>query len=258
MEQKDVFSRIARRRFFDRAVASDEGDRWLARFMVDELAERLSAVRRSFNRALIIGHDCRALHMQLGTDGTQVVSASAGFNGTALAIGVQCDEDRLPFADASFDLILAPGGLDTVNDLPGALILIRRILRADGLFLGAMQGAGGLATFRRVLAGVDGGNQAIVRHHPQIDVRAAGDLLARAGFRLPVAEHHVLTARYPNLFRLIGDLRANGMTNALVDRHSLTRDQIGQIAERFSSGGEDKTEENFSIIFMTGWAPTGA
>jgi NADH dehydrogenase [ubiquinone] 1 alpha subcomplex assembly factor 5 len=200
MTQADIFSRATRRRFRDRAFTSDPDDRWLTRMMAAELADRLGAIRRRFERVLIIGNDSSELRKLIAPHGSYTLLADTGFRGAAAAFGVQCDEDRLPFANASFDLVLAPGGLDTVNDLPGALILIRRILVPDGLFLGAMAGAGGLETLRSIVSGVNRADQIVTRHHPQIDVRGAGDLLVRAGFRLPVAESHLVTARYPSLF----------------------------------------------------------
>jgi NADH dehydrogenase [ubiquinone] 1 alpha subcomplex assembly factor 5 len=257
MTQLDIFSRMTRRRFRDRAFTSDYDSRWLTRFITTELVDRLSVIKRNFDHVLIIGNDGGVLQEVIASSGSLALVADPCFRGAAT--GVQCDEDRLPFADASFDLVLAPGGLDTVNDLPGALVLIRRILRPDGLFLGAMAGAGGLDTLRTVIAATTDPNRIVARHHPQIDVRAAGDLLTRAGFALPVAESHYITARYTDLFRLIGDLRANAMTNALVKRQPLRRDQISQMAARFSAEGNPKTEETFSLTFMTGWAlPTRA
>lgn len=256
MIQPDIFSRTARRRFRDRAVTSDEDNRWLTRFIATELADRLSVTNRRFNRVLIIGNDGGDLQRQIMPNGSAAFIADPGLRGAASGIGVQCDEDRLPFADASFDLVLAPGGLDTINDLPGALVLIRRILTPDGLFLGAMAGAGGLSTLRGLIATTTAPDKIVARHHPQIDVRAAGDLLTRAGFALPVAESHNVTARYHDLFKLIEDLRANAMTNALIERQPMRRDQIAHMAEQFSAAGDPKTEEIFSLIFMTGWAPS--
>jgi NADH dehydrogenase [ubiquinone] 1 alpha subcomplex assembly factor 5 len=254
MIQPDIFSRMTRRRFRDRAFASDYDSRWLTRFITTELVDRLSMIKRDFDRVLIIGNDGGDLQGVIASSGALTLVADPSFRGAASANGVQCDEDRLPFADASFDLVLAPSGLDTVNDLPGALVLIRRILRPDGLFLGAMAGAGGLETLRTVIAATTNPDRVVARHHPQIDVRAAGDLLTRAGFAQPVAESHYITARYPDLFRLIGDLRANAMTNALIKRQPLRRDQAAQMAARFSAAGDPKTEEIFSFLVMTGWA----
>ncbi len=257
MMQPDIFSRTTRRRFRDRAFLGDDDSRWLTRFITTELVDRLSITRRRFDRVLIIGNDGGDLQRQIMANGSVAFVADPSFRCAARASGVQCDEDRLPFADASFDLVLAPSGLDTVNDLPGALVLIKRILKPDGLFLGAMAGAGGLDTLRKIILDTTKPDQIIGRHHPQIDVRAAGDLLTRAGFALPVVESHFITARYPDLFKLIGDLRANAMTNAMIARQLLRRDQMREMAKQFLALGTPKTEEIFSIIFMTGWAPSG-
>ncbi|MCP5990175.1 class I SAM-dependent methyltransferase, partial [Klebsiella pneumoniae] len=90
-------------------------------------------------------------------------------------------EDALPFADDSFDLVIACGTLDSVNDLPGALILMRRVLRPDGLMLAAFAGAGSLSRLKAALLAAEGDRPG--QHvHPQVDVRSAGDLLSRAGF----------------------------------------------------------------------------
>src|SRR3546814_8603837 len=79
-------------------------------------------------------------------------------------------------------------------DMPGAVILVRRILRPDGLFLAAFAGAGSLPVLRSALLAGDADRPA--QHiHPQIDVRSAGDLLSRAGFAMPVADGDSLTVR---------------------------------------------------------------
>ena len=256
MTVPDMFSRVARRRFRDRACKSAEDDRWLIRAMSEELLERLDLSNITFVRALIIGNDGGHMAAALIKRAILVMTADAGSAGARVQYGVQCDEDRLPFADHSFDLIIAIGTLDSVNDLPGALTLIRRMLMPEGLFLAAMPGAGSLATLKSALIDSADGLRHIVRHHPQIDVRAAGDLLARTGFQLPVADTLTITARYPDVFRLISDLRANGFTNALLERFGLRRDRVAQIANAFSNTANDKIEETFAIIFMTGWSPS--
>ncbi len=118
---------------------------------------------------------------------------------------MQCDEDRLPFADGAFDLVVSVGALDSVNDLPGALLLTRRALKPDGLFLAALAGAGSLARLRRAMLAADAAEGgAAPRVHPQIDVRAAGDLLVRAGFALPVVDAQPVEVRFRSLLdRLI-------------------------------------------------------
>jgi SAM-dependent methyltransferase len=172
---------------------------------------------------------------------------------------VQCDEDRLPFAEGSFDLIVSSGVLDTVNDLPDALLLIRRALRPDGLFLGAFAGAGTLPRLKAaMLAGDSAEGGAAARVHPQIDVRSAGDLLVRAGFALPVADSQPLEVRFPDLAALAADLRAMGATNVLTaGARPVGRQGVAAAAAAFASmsDADGKTTERFEIVHLLGWAP---
>jgi NADH dehydrogenase [ubiquinone] 1 alpha subcomplex assembly factor 5 len=98
------------------------------------------------------------------------------------------------------------------------------------------------------------------RIHPQIDVRAAGDLLARAGFALPVADTSRIEVRYPSLTRLAGDLRGMGATNILRSRSKrpLSRLALAAAAAEFASkaGADGKTAERFEIVNLLAWAPS--
>jgi SAM-dependent methyltransferase len=228
--------------------------------MADELVARLEMVSRAFNDALVIGGEC-GLPDRLRTFGMSVTAADPGFVPAAMAGGIQCDEDRLPFGDAEFDLAFAVGTLDTVNDLPGALTLIRRSLRPDGLFLAAFAGAGSLPRLRAAMLAADEAEGGASPHiHPQIDVRAAGDLLGRAGFALPVADVHQLSLRYSGLPALIEDLRAAGMTNLLAARSKrpLGRRALAEAIENFAEQAEPdgKIVERLEIVNLTAWAPS--
>src|SRR5687768_5064218 len=250
------FRRIRRERAARRFGEAD----YLHRLVADELIERLDLVKRDFHRVLDLGCASGYLAGRLRERGLDLTSADPGFAFAQGAAGVQCDEDRLPFADRSFDLIVSAGVLDSVNDLPGALVLVRRVLAPDGLFLGAFAGAGSLPRLRSAMLAADsvqGG--AAPRIHPQIDVRAAGDLLGRAGFVLPVADAHGFDVRFPSLSALVADLRAMGATNMLAGR---SRRPLGRaalaaaeadFAARADPGG--KTAERFEIVYLSGWAP---
>ena len=258
MEADGPFDRSLRRLRRDRAAAHAGDADWLEMRIADELAERLDLVARRFERALVLGGS-RMLADLLRARGIEVVLADAGAR--LAAGGVQCDEDRLPFADGAFDLVVAAGALDTVNDLPGALVLIRRALRPDGLFLAAFAGAGSLPSLRAALAAADeaGGKGASPRIHPQIDVRAAGDLLGRAGFALPVADSERLIVRYPSLLPLVRDLRAIAATNILATRARRPIGRTGLAAGLADFGSradpDGRTAERFELIHMSGWAP---
>lgn len=175
--------------------------------------------------------------------------------------GVQSEEDRLPFAPESFDLIVSAGVLDSVNDLPGALIQCRRALKPDGLFLAGFVGAGSLPRLRKALLEADqaAGGAIPQRVHPLIDVRAAGDLLTRAGFVLTVADSESLDVGYADPLRLMTDLRGMAGTNVLADQAPprLTRGRLTHIAHSFAAqaGPDGRVRERFELVFMTGWAP---
>lgn len=179
----------------------------------------------------------------------------AGFTFASAARGVQGDEDRLPFADNAFDLVVSVGVLDQVSDLPGALALIRRVLRPDGLFLGAFTGGATLSTLRQAMFAAEP-DRPSARIHPQIDLRSSGDLLMRAGFALPVADSETLTVRYAGIDRIIGDLRGMGATS-LLDPAPLGRSGLGAAAADFAAraDADGRTTERFEVIYLTGWAP---
>ncbi|HEX8365947.1 MAG TPA: methyltransferase domain-containing protein [Allosphingosinicella sp.] len=258
MDAEQPFDRRLRRLRRARAAASAREADYLLRHAADELIERLQSVRRKFDRALVLGCVEASLAAKLHELGMNVVSADAG----ATLADVRTDEDRLPFAEGAFDLVLSVGALDSVNDLPGALALIRRALRPDGLFLGAFAGAGSLPALRRAMQAAEEaeGLPASPRIHPQIDLRAAGDLLARAALALPVADGETLSVRFPSLLRLVADLRAMGATNILAtrSRRPLARAGLAAAMAAFAAEADPdgKTPERFEIVYLTGWAPS--
>ncbi|WP_336964950.1 class I SAM-dependent methyltransferase [Sphingobium aquiterrae] len=252
-----IFDRRLRAMRRDRAARGFAGHDFLYRHMAEELLERLADVSRDFRDILVIGCPDSFLSDALRAMGKQVTCCDPGHANAMATGGVQADEDALPFADASFDLILCVGTLDSVGDLPGAFILMRRILRPDGLLLAAFAGAGSLPRLRAALMTGEGDRPG--QHiHPQVDVRAAGDLLGRAGFTMPVADGDTLTVRYRDIFSLMADLRGMGASNMLSSRPPmLGRDTLGRAAAAFAQAADPdgKTSERFAIVYLSGWAP---
>jgi SAM-dependent methyltransferase len=255
------FDRLLRRQRRDRAAALGGDGDYLHRRAAEELLARLDLVKRRFTAALDLGCGAGVLTEALRARGIETEAADAGAAFAHAAGGVQCDEDRLPFAPASFDLVVSAGVLDTVNDLPGALIQIRRVLKPDGLFLAAFAGAGSLPRLRAALRAAEEaeGCPAAPRLHPQIDVRAAGDLLVRAGFALPVADGDVETVRFSSLASLVADLRAMAATNVLLGRAKQPFGRTGLAAATAAfaaaADADGKTAERFAIVYLSGWAP---
>ncbi|URW76221.1 class I SAM-dependent methyltransferase [Sphingomonas donggukensis] len=248
MDIPEIFDSAARRLRRDRAAAHWGDFAFVREAMLEGIHDRLASVRRDFRDVLDLG----CADGSFALPGATITRSDAG--AVFARGGVQTDEGRPAFADAAFDLVVSAGVLDSVNDLPGALALIRRALRPDGLFLGAFLGAGTLATLRAALRSADPG---AARLHPQIDVRSAGDLMVRAGFALPVADAETLAVRYGDVFGLFRDLRGMAASNVLAGRVPMKRGTLARIADAYAAhaDADGRIPERFEIIFVTGWAP---
>lgn len=251
-----IFDRAARRMRRDR-VAGGSGSP-LEQGVADELAQRLDAVKRPFNDALVINTGGGRMATALRSRGIAVRETDHGPRFATQTGVILCDEDRLAVPPDSFDLVVMPCGLDTVDDVPGALIAARRALRPGGLFLACLIGAPTLPVLRDVLQAADATqSKAIARIHPQIDVRSAGDLLVRSGFGLPVADTETLRLSYRAVERLIDDIRAAGLTNVLTQRAALSRAGHAALRAHFGTltDGAGAVVETVTLIVLTGWSP---
>lgn len=230
----------------------------------DDLAERLGAVQRTFDDAAAIHCVTPAARDAVLGSGKagKVTRVEADETFLAGGEGIVAAHGHVPLEAQSIDLAVSLLSLQDENDLPGMLIQIRRALRPDGLFLGAMLGGGSLAELRESLLAAEtevlGG--ASPRVSPFADIRDAGALLQRAGFALPVADVERLTVRYGSLRMLCSDLRAMGAANAMIarSRRPATRaffaraDEIYR--ERFSDP-DGRIRATFSLVWLSGWAP---
>lgn len=254
MDSPEIFDRTSRRLRRDRAATRYHEHDFLRAAMLDGIGERLASVTRDFHDVLDLGCFDGAFAPLPGAAITRI-DAGAAF--ARQVGGIQADEDAIPVQPESFDLIVSAGVLDSVNDVPGALAQIRRALRPDGLFLGALVGGTSLSTARAAFREAEADRPA-ARFHPMIDVRSAGDLLVRAGFALPVADSETVSVRYPDLFRLIADLRGMAASNVLRGRVALTRRVVAAAANAFAERADPdgRVAERFDLIFLTGWAPS--
>lgn len=246
----DIFDR--RRRRLRRALA--RGQDFVGQQLTDALLDRLSLVTRDFARALVIGGRSPTLVSALAQRGMLVdVSEPAG--GTGLA----ADPDQLDVAPGSYDLILWPGGLDSVNDVPGALLRARFALRPDGLLLGALVGDGSFPALRASLrdGAIVTGRPMAARMQPQISLQAMGALLQQSGFALPVVDVDDISLRYPSIDGLIRDLRGAALTALMVGPvPPLARQTWAATAAAFAAAGDSSgTIETLRLVHFSGWAP---
>jgi NADH dehydrogenase [ubiquinone] 1 alpha subcomplex assembly factor 5 len=243
---QEIFNPQRRILIRKRRNQSRPADQWILKRMEDDVIDRLHDVVAPLKTALVIGQPSQSFADTLVTKGIALtVCDIAVCDIESPSVDFVCAEDRLPFEENGFDAVFSCGVLDTVNDLPGALILIHRVLKPGGLFMGACMGAGSIPTLKAIMLN----EGAVARTHPQIDVRSAGDLLSRGGFTMPLADHDEVTARYRSLKSLANDLRANGLSNALQAVQSLRPSPA--LREALSS--DQQFDERFSIIYLTGW-----
>ena len=264
-----LFDRDLHRRRLDRAARGFAGADFLKRRAAEDIVARLEAVRRRFPVAVDLG-------ARTGTFG-QVLRLSDAADKVDLLIEadlspamlagragarVVLDEERLPFADETLDLAVSALSLHWTNDLVGVLIQLRRALKPDGLFVGALLGGASLTELRQALLAAEselrGG--AGPRVSPFADGFDGAALLQRAGFALPVTDVDRVTVRYDHPLKLIADLRAMGETNVLAERPPLplSRAVLARTLEIYQqrfSDADGRVRATFEIITLTGWAP---
>lgn len=229
------------------------------------LVERLGDVRRSFRHALDLGCHTGQLGEALYASGFagELVQADLAQEMARHADGLRvvADEEALPFAGGTFDLVLSAFSLHWANDLPGVLVQLRDALEPDGLFLAALPGTGTLGELRDALmvAEMETQGGAALRVSPFLDVRDAGMLLQRAGFALPVVDLEPVTVTYDHPLKLMAELRGMGESSAVTDRAGpLARTTLARALELYQErygDGRGRVPATFNIVVMTAWKP---
>lgn len=229
---------------------------------LDDLADRLAAVTRHFATGAALADPTGAVAATLAASGRceTVLALSPVQTPAATAPYAVADEERLPLAAAGLDLAASILSLQTVNDLPGALIQARRALKPDGLYLAALIGGDTLTELRQVLleAELEEMGGASPRVAPFVDVRTLGSLMQRAGFNLIVTDADRFTVRYASFPALVADLRAMAATNPLAERRRLPRRVVARAAQLYAdrfADADSKLRVTVEIVSASGWAP---
>lgn len=264
-----VFDRDLLRRRRSRAACGDYAAHdFLFKEGAARLADRLLDVSREFPLALDLGCHQGELGEALAGNArigqllqAEVSPRMAAHAGRHLPTAV-ADEEWLPFAEKSLDLVLSNLNLHWVNDLPGTLIQINRILRPDGLFLAGLLGGETLTELRQSLmeAEIEVLGGASPRVSPFADLRDMGALMQRAGFALPVVDSDLVTVTYDNMFKLLADLRGMGETSVIRERLKRPAPRAlflraAEIYHQRFAGEDGRIPATFQIIYLHGWAP---
>jgi SAM-dependent methyltransferase len=262
----ELFDRALLRRRRARFAGETAEHEALLKHVAAEISDRVAAILRDFPVAIDLG----AYHGVLGRTVSALPSVGEMIYAEsvpALAAlcphpAVVCDEELLPFKEECLNLVVSGLSLHRVNDLPGALLQIRRALRPDGLFLAAALGGRSLHELRGALieaeAELHGG--ASPRVAPFADVREYGALLQRAGFALPVTDAEMLTVTYPSPRELMREIRTLGGGNVMAARRKVplprsTLERAEKIYRDRHGAPGGKIAATFEIVYLTGWAP---
>jgi SAM-dependent methyltransferase len=263
-----LFDRARHRARLDRAASRFAEADFLKTRAAEDVVARLEAIQRTFPICVDLGARDGAFTRALaGSDAAEKVGLVIETDLSARMLTgrggarVQADEERLPFADQSLDLVVSTLALHWTNDLPGTLIQVRRALKPDGLFLASILGGATLTELRQCLmtAEAELTDGAGLRVAPLADAYDTAGLLQRAGFALPVADVDTVTVRYAHPLKLIADLRAMGETSALAGTvRPLSRAVLMRASELYQqrfSGPGGRVSATFDILTLTGWAP---
>jgi len=260
-----LFDQKAIRLRLQRAIRQGPADFLLAR-VADDLVDRLAVLTKRFPRALDWA--------SCGPHGAEVLATSDRIDQVVRASLVPdvmdfapwqsliVDGGLVPFGGQTFDLVSSLLALQIVDDLPGALVQLRRVLRPDGLLVGCVLGGETLTELRQVLAAaeIDCEGGLSPRVAPFVDLRDMGGLLQRAGFALPVTDSDQVTVRYKDIFGLIADLRAMGATNPLLARQrkpmgKATLLRASELYREKFGDPDGRIRASFEIIWFSGWVP---
>lgn len=252
MNNIKIFDRTLLRLKRQRAAQNFHNFDFLFTWTKKNIQDRLSVIKRDFHSTLQIGARCNAI-----IDNAFLMDISPVFK-----THITAEEDTLPLADQSLDLIISPLNLHAVNDLPGALIQIRKALKPDGLFIAALFGGETLHELRDTLTQTEMSLKGGVspRVFPFADKQQMGALMQRAGFALPVVDSEIATVTYENIFKLMNDLRGMGESNIIAarDKTYLGKTFFLEAAQYYHSKyveSDGRIPATFEIIFLIGWAP---
>lgn len=256
-----VFDRSLVRRRRERAAPGIDRVAPVLEDAAERLLDRLDDTTRRFARALDLGGRgvvAPALRAR-GVECVISMDLAPGMARRAGGLPLAGDEEWLPFAPGSFDLVVASLSLHWVNDLPGTLLQIRRALAPDGLFLASLPALGTLQKLREALATAESGlrDGLSPRISPFPELRDGAALLQRAGFAMPVADRERIGLRYRTPLALLRDLQAAGESNAVLARDPRTppRALFPLALGALPLDAEGLLPVSLELLTLTGWAP---
>jgi malonyl-CoA O-methyltransferase len=269
-DESEVFrlDRPGVRASFDRASASYEAAAVLQARVADELLSRLdpfkftpgvvldlgagtgrmtSALKQRYRRALVVALDLAPGMLREARRHQHLFRRFERVCGDAM---------RLPFADASVDVIVSSLMLQWCDPPDRAFAEVRRVLKPGGLFAFSTFGPDTLKELRSAWAEADGYNH--VNHF--IDMHDVGDALVRAGLTEPVLDVDRMQLTYPDALALMRDLKAIGAHNVTAGRPRalVGRSRLRQMQNAYEAFRRDgRLPASYEVVYGVTWGASG-
>jgi SAM-dependent methyltransferase len=254
-----IFNRLAHKLHRDKASNKLNQHNFLLSHTLEDLVERINDHSQNYETALDLGcYDGSFSKIKSNLKIKQLVQTDISYKMLQKTNGqrVQVDEEFLPFADNSFDLIISNLNLHWVNDLPGTMIQINRILKPKAIFAASIIGGKSLIELRKVLIEAEEKLGYSISSHisPMIDAADASSLLQRTKFLNPITDSTIVTVSYPSLIKLFLDLKGMAQSNCLVNPSTLSNKtlELAEFLYKKQYGKNDKIIVNFEIITLWG------
>jgi NADH dehydrogenase [ubiquinone] 1 alpha subcomplex assembly factor 5 len=152
---------------------------------------------------------------------------------------------KMPFVDESFDLVVSLLNIHQINNVPQFFSENRRIMKKDGLFLGSLFGIGTLMKLRLAFAQaeIELGIPPSPHFLPLTDIIEITNLMAKIGFKEPVANAESIKVEYQDFLDIFTDLNNMGETNSLFyrEKKSLSKAVLNRV--------RNICEDDYSAIF---------
>ncbi len=176
------------------------------------------------------------------------------------SLKIIADEEWLPFSEKSFDVIIDFFTLHWINDLPGALLQIKRTLKPNGFFFASFFGGETLMELKQSIAEAEKKIESKItkRVSPFVDIRQAGSLLQRAGFSNPVVDKDNFAIKFHSVNDLMQTIRRIGETNTLNKRKTtFTRKEtfyeLEKIYKKNFMSNDNQINATIEILNITAW-----
>ncbi|HVW69264.1 MAG TPA: malonyl-ACP O-methyltransferase BioC, partial [Steroidobacteraceae bacterium] len=256
---------------FDRASGSYEAAAVLQARVADELLSRLEPFRFEPRTVLDLGAGTgrmtaalkkryrRSLVVALDIAPGMLREASRHQHFFRRFERVCGDATRLPFADATVDVVVSSLMLQWCEPPDPAFVEIRRVLKPGGFVLFSTLGPDTLRELRSAWAEADGA-QAHNHVNHFVDVHDIGDALVRAGLSEPVLDVDRVQLTYPDALALMRDLKIIGAHNVTAGRPRglMGKAKLRRVQEAYETFRRDgRLPATYEVVYGAAWGASG-